>query len=137
MKIKAPVITVMLLALIVSVFNICYTVYDCYFDNIKVLPYGEFLYSSLSPDGEITVSVYKVETPVGDAIRGAVVSIDESGVKNEQNIFWELNSDNALVGWADNTTVIINDKFIDISENETFDSRYCLNVDETFNASDK
>lgn len=124
MKIKITTASLLVMLIIVSVFNIVWNIHDSYFDNIEVLPQGEFLYSSLSPDGETTVSVYKVNVPTGTAIRGAVVNIDEQGQKQEKNIFWQLGTDNALVGWVSNSTVSINDQTIDVTGNSVYDSRY-------------
>ena len=51
MKNKKLVIGLIALSIAVSLVNISFTVKDSYFDNIEYLPEGEFLYSSLSPDG--------------------------------------------------------------------------------------
>ncbi len=124
MKIKVLTASLLVLLLLVSAFNIGWSIHDSYFDNIEQLPYGEFLYSSLSPNGETTVSVYKVKVPVGNAIRGAVVTIDEQGIKRERNIFWEVGADNAMAGWVSNDTISINDKLINVATDAVYDSRY-------------
>ncbi len=119
-KISACLLTALIL---VFAFNIGWIIKDSFFDNIDVLPKGEFLYSSLSPDGETTVSVYRVKTPESTAIRGAVVSLLSDGSKQERNIFWQLGADNAIVGWVSDSTVSINDKLIDVSIGQVYDSR--------------
>ncbi len=124
MKKSRIISCVLLVALLVSLINIGFTFRDAYFDNIAVLPKGNFLYSSMSPDGETTVSVYKVDVPTGTAIRGAVVTINENGDKNERNIFWQLGQDTAIVGWVSNNTVSINEQLINISTKQVYDSRY-------------
>lgn len=114
----------LILLLIVAAFNTAFMLKDSFFDSIEVLPKGEFLYSSLSPDGETTVSLYKVSVPEGSAIRGAVVTIDDSGEKIERNIFWELDADNVIVGWVSNNTVSINEHLINVTSDAVYDSRY-------------
>lgn len=123
MKIKRITACLLTALILVFAFNIGWIIKDSFFDDIDVLPKGEFLYSSLSPDGEITVSLYKVNTPNSTAIRGAVVSLLEDGTKSERNIFWQLGTDNVIVGWTDNNTVSINEKLIDISTSQVYDSR--------------
>lgn len=124
MKNKKLVIGLIALSIAVSLVNIAFTVKDSYFDNIEYLPEGEFLYSSLSPDGETTVSIYKVSGMKRSAIRGAVVSVNEQGEREERNIFWQVGTDNALSGWVDNTTISINDKEVDVLSGGWYDSRF-------------
>lgn len=130
MKIKKITACLISLVLIVSVVNLGFILKDTFFDNIETLPEGEFLYSSLSPDGENTVSVYKVKMPGGFAIRGAAVSLDSNGKKQERNIFWQLGSDSAIVGWISNNTVSINDHIVNISSGMVYDSRNDHNLAE-------
>ncbi len=129
MKSNRLVLGFIALTVAVSLFNIAFTVKDCYFDNIEQLPKGEFLYSSMSPDGETTVSIYRVSGINRSAIRGAVVSVNEQGDRLERNIFWQVGTDNALSGWVDNGTISINDKMVEISSGEVYDSRYDVNLD--------
>ena len=124
MKSKKLVIGLIALSIAVSLVNIAFTVKDSYFDNIEYLPEGEFLYSSLSPDGETTVSIYKVSGMKRSAIRGAVVSVNEQGEREERNIFWQVGTDNALSGWVDSTTISINDKEVDVLSGGWYDSRF-------------
>ncbi len=123
MIIKRITACILSVILIVSAFNIGWTIKDSFFDNIEVLPVGEFLYSSMSPDGETTVSLYKVNAPGTTAIRGAVATILSDGSKSERNIFWQLGTDSAIVGWVSNNTVSINEKLINISTGQVYDSR--------------
>lgn len=130
MKIKRITACLLSLVLLVSAFNIVFTIKDTFFDNIDSLPKGEFLYSSLSPNGENTVSVYKVKMPGGFAIRGTSVKLDENGVKTERNIFWQLGSDSAIVGWVSDNTVSINDHIINVENGTVYDSRNDHNIAE-------
>lgn len=123
MKIKKITACLLSLMLLVSIFNLSFILKDTFFDNIDSLPQGEFLYSSLSPDGENTVSLYKVKMPGGFAIRGATVTLDENGVKNERNIFWQLGADSAIVGWVSDNTVSINERIINVENGSVYDSR--------------
>lgn len=128
MKRRIITASLIVMAVLISVFNIFYIIRNTFYDNIESLPQGEFLYSSMSPDGETTVSVYRVATPSGNAIRGAVVWLTADGGTNEKNIFWQLGADNVIVGWHDNKTVSINDKLIDITTENYYDSRYDFSV---------
>lgn len=123
MIIKRITACLLVAILIVSAFNIGWLIKDAFFDNIKVLPMGEFLYSSMSPDGETTISLYKVNVPGSTAIRGAVATLLEDGTKQERNIFWQLGTDSVIVGWVNNNTVSINEKLINISTKQVYDSR--------------
>lgn len=123
MKKKVLLSSLIVLAITVTFFNLGYIIKNSFYDNIEVLPEGEFLYSSMSPDGESTVSVYRVENEKMVAIRGALVKVSESGNVNETNIFWQVGADSAIVGWHNNTTVSINDQLIDITSENYYDSR--------------
>ena len=123
MKIKKITACLLSFLLLVSVFNLVFILKDTFFDDIETLPVGEFLYSSLSPDGENTVSVYKVKMPGGSAIRGAAVSLNENGEKTERNIFWQLGADSASVGWVRDNTVSINERIINVENGSVYDSR--------------
>ena len=114
----------LILTLLVSLVNLGFNIKDSHFDNIDVLPTGQFLYSSMSPGGDTTVSVYKVAVPTGNAIRGAVVSIDEKGNKSERNIFWEVGTENAMAGWVNNDTISINNHLVNVTDGSVYDSRY-------------
>ncbi len=123
MKKKILLSSLIILAIMVTFFNLGYIIKNSFYDNIEVLPEGEFLYSSMSPDGENTVSVYRVENEEMVAIRGALVKVTENGNVDETNIFWEVGADNAIVGWHNNTTVSINNQLIDITSENYYDSR--------------
>lgn len=124
MKTKKLLTGFIALAVVVSLFNVGFMVKDCYFDNIEQLPKGEFLYSSMSPDGETTVSIYRVTGMDKSAIRGAVVSIGDNGERTERNVFWQIGADNAMAGWVDNSTININDCVVNVLDNSVYDSRY-------------
>lgn len=130
MRIKKITACLLCLAIFVSLFNIAFVIKDTFFDNIESLPQGDFLYSSLSPDGENTVSLYKVKMPGGFAIRGAAVRLDENGKKIERNIFWQLGADSAIVGWVSNNSVVINDKVINVDTEMVYDSRKATKLTE-------
>ena len=128
---RALISSLLALTLLVSFLNLGFNFKDSYFDNIEVLPKGEFLYSSMSPSGETTVSVYKVAVPAGSAIRGAVVSVDEQGNKQERNIFWEIGTDNAMAGWVNIDTISINNHLVYVADGSVYDSRYDVSTPES------
>ncbi|MBQ6816035.1 MAG: hypothetical protein IJP26_02235 [Clostridia bacterium] len=123
MKKKVLLSSLIILTLTVTFFNLGYIIKNSFYDNIEVLPEGEFLYSSMSPDGENTVSVYRVENDKMVAIRGALVKVTENGNISETNIFWQVGADSAIVGWHSNRTVSINNQIIDVTSENYYDSR--------------
>ncbi len=114
---------VFILCLLISVFNVIFVIKDNFRNDISVLPEGKFLYSSMSPDGEITVSVYRADSNICSAIRAETVRIDQGGNKIKRNIFWQTESDTVIVGWMDNQTVSINEKLINVYSDDFYDSR--------------
>lgn len=121
---KIPLGIIYLLALIISVVNISFFIYDQLYFNMADLPSGEKLYSSMSPDGDKTVCLYKVKGIKSDAIRGELVTFDEdTGTERTENIFWSTGYSNAITGWYDNEIVTINDIALNLSNGDTYDSR--------------
>ena len=117
-------ITVYVLAVIVTLFNIVGFIKDSAFYNTKTLPYGEFLYASMSPDGNKTVRIFKVENSIGKAIRGELVILNDDGTDQIRNIYWCVGEDNAMTGWQTGDIVTINNINIDTTDEDyAFDSR--------------
>ena len=117
-------ITVYVLAIIVTLFNIVGFIKDSAFYNTKTLPQGEFLYASMSPDGNKTVRIFKVENSIGKAIRGELVILNDDGTDQIRNIYWCVGEDNAMTGWQTGDIVTINNINIDTTDEDyVFDSR--------------
>ncbi|MBR6573164.1 MAG: hypothetical protein IKK77_05570 [Clostridia bacterium] len=117
-------ITVYVLAIIVTLFNIVGFIKDSAFYNTKTLPQGEFLYASMSPDGNKTVRIFKVENSIGKAIRGELVILNNDGTDQIRNIYWCVGEDNAMTGWQTGDIVTINNINIDTTDEDyVFDSR--------------
>ena len=115
---------VYLLAFLVVVANLVFIVKDAFFDDLNSLPEGEFLYSSMAPDNNTTISVYRVSAPFGNAVRAECLLLSETGTVSKRNVFWQTGTETAIVGWLDNNTVTINSKNINLLNGEIFDSRY-------------
>ncbi len=113
-------------AFLVTVVNMAFMFKDAFFYDIEDLPEGEFLYSSLSPSGDKTLKIYKVNSTLGTGVRGELVTMLNSGEMQSQNIFWHTDTTNAVAGWVNDTTVKINNVEINTAKSETFDSRHML-----------
>lgn len=111
-------------AFLITIINLAFMVKDTFFYNIEDLPEGEFLYSSLSPSGDKTLKIYKVESNLGKGVRGELITLKEDGKMLAKNIFWHTDTTNAVAGWVNDTTVKINDIEINTAKSEIFDSRH-------------
>lgn len=111
MKKTGRVITVMLA--IVIVLNVGFFISDSFFYNIDTLPKGEFLFSSMSPNGQYTVRFYAVDggKTIRSAVRGERVDINTGDVKN---IYWEAGVNNAFAGWLNDTVISVNEHAFDV-----------------------
>ena len=124
------IITVYALTIIVTLFNLVGFVKDSAFYSAKSLPQGEFLYASMSPDGNKTVRIFKVENSIGKAIRGELVILNDDGTDTVRNIYWSVGEDNAMTGWQTGDIVTINDINIDTTDEDyAYDSRRELEYD--------
>ncbi len=103
---------------VVMLVNGIYLVVNNAFIDISDVPSGEYRSTSFSPDKKSELKVYSVETDIGNAVR---VSRTRNG--KTENVFWQVDSNNASIFWKDNNTVIINGIMLDFSKDETFDSR--------------
>lgn len=113
-------------AFLVTIVNMAFMFKDAFFYDIEDLPEGEFLYSSLSPSGDKTLKIYKVNSTLGTGVRGELVTMLDNGEMNFKNIFWHTDITNAVAGWVNDTTVKINNVEINTAKHETFDSRHML-----------
>lgn len=107
--------------------NMFFYVKDQFFYTINDLPEGQYLYSSMSPDNTRSAEVYRIETPEGRAIRVELRTFDfsneENIVSSEKNIYWEVNKSVVTVGWEDNDVITIDNRVLDLSLGQTYDSR--------------
>ena len=130
MKIKFAEPVFVFLLLIVMFFNAIGLAVDAFGYNMEDLPKGKFLYSVMSPDGKNTFSLYLVEMEnVNTAIRGEVVTINESDNMEKSNIYWQVGEKTAIAGWKDETTITVNDKEIKLG-GEPYDSRTQIELPE-------
>lgn len=125
MKSKILSIIVISALAIVSIINVVYYINSSFFYDLTDLPTGNFLYSAMSPDGEKTLSIYRVDVEkIGYGIRGEIVS--QNGAKN---VYWETNTAVAIATWLDDNTILVNDRTVDIN-GEAFDSRRNIELPE-------
>ncbi|MBR2042960.1 MAG: hypothetical protein IJ946_01320 [Clostridia bacterium] len=107
--------------------NMFFYVKDHFFYTMNDLPEGQYLYSSMSPDSNHSAEVYRIETPEGRAIRVELRTFDfsnkENIVSSEKNIYWEVNKSVVTVGWENNDVITIDNRTLDLSLGQTYDSR--------------
>lgn len=120
---KKLIICVYFLTVIVLLFNSVFFIKDELFFNLNDLPEGQLLYSSMSPDNNRSLSVYRVKCSLGTGIRAELYEWDENMQATSKNVFWDANCENAIVCWADNDVISINDIPLNIGEGNTYDSR--------------
>lgn len=117
-----------LLTFFITLFNLVFAVRDSFFYDIEDLPSGEFLYSSMSPSGERTVKFYKVESVMGNAVRGEVISSDKKGNSVSRNIYWKIGPSTVVSGWLDDASISIDGDVVNTSTDDFFDCRRELNI---------
>lgn len=124
MKSKGLPTVLYAVALVVVLFNSFFYLKDQLFFQMKDLPEGELNYSVLSPFGDRSVSVYRVDTPEGSAVRVQLVEFnDQQEETKRENIYWEVGKTNVMVGWADNRTLTVDDYPLDLTVGDTYDCR--------------
>ena len=113
---------------LVSLINMCLFIGDSFFYNLKDLPTGEFLYSSMSPSGDKTLKLYKVDSTLGKAVRGEILTIDGEGNTVQENVYWNVGADTAVSGWLDDDNVSIDGHVINTKTKKFFDCRNELDI---------
>lgn len=100
---KIALITVYALAVITVLVNTGFAVKNYLFADINNLPKGELLFSSVSPNGDKTVNIYRVSNVLGNAIRGEL----EYKGKEAVNFFWQTDMSDVELDWVDNNAVTL------------------------------
>lgn len=121
-KFKRAASVLCIVTFLVWLFNTAGLVYDSFFYQMDDLPQGEFLYSSMSPDGTYTLKMYRVQNNLGTAVRGELVRL-ENGQPVSENIYWQVGTDQCIAGWINDTVVSINNISLNVQNPDTFDSR--------------
>lgn len=107
-----------LLTAVVVLVNLAFIIKNSVYFDIDELPKGELVLSEGSPDGEHTLNIYVIKNSIGEAVRGEVVTENQS-----RNIFWQTGVSFARLRWQNNTTVVINGVYINVTDGTTYDSR--------------
>ena len=128
MKTRIKFTAYYLVALIIFLVNLGFFIKDQLFFSLKDLPMiqeGETaVYSAFSPDLTKVAECYTVKTPEGNAVKVELVTYDEQiNVKERENIYWEVGKENVIIGWIDSDIITIDSRTLDLSKNETYDSR--------------
>lgn len=128
MKSSLRFIVYYLIVFAVFTANIVFFVKDQLFFSLKDLPQAQegevAVYSAFSPDLNKVAECYTVNTPEGVAVRVELVTYDENvNVSDRENIYWEVGKDNVIIGWIDSDIITIDSRTLDLSKNETYDSR--------------
>lgn len=107
--------------MIIVLFNIAFFFTDAFFYNLKHLPTGELLSSSVSPNHKYKVEMYVIDAGgnLGEAVRGQVTELETGETRN---LYWEAGINSATVSWGSKNSVIINNRPINV-QTEHFDWR--------------
>lgn len=102
------------------IINAVCLVIDNVFLDISDVPNGEYQASFSSPNERTVLDCYLVETNIGDAVR-----VTKTVNNKTETIFWQANESDVNIYWPsnDDKLVIINGVVLDLSKNETYDSR--------------
>lgn len=90
--------------------------------TLLLLPKGDFIAASTSPDNTYTLNAYLIDTggALGAfAIRGELLN-NLKGTR--KNIYWDYRVEKANMRWLDDTHLVINGKTLNV-EKETYDFR--------------
>lgn len=128
MKTKIKFTAYYLVAFVIFLVNMGFFIRDQLFFSLKDLPMAQegekAVYSAFSPDLNKVAECYTVRTPEGNAVRVELVTYDEQiNVKERENIYWEVGKENVIIGWVDSNIITIDSRTLDLSKNETYDSR--------------
>ncbi len=120
-------------AFVIFMVNIAFFIGDQFFYTLKDLPETKEgqkpVYSAFSPDLKKSAVCYTVETPEGNAVRVELVTYDEEiNIAEKENIYWEVGKDSVIIGWVDENTITIDSKTLDLSKNQTYDSRRVVSL---------
>ncbi|MFD3268861.1 DUF5412 family protein [Paenibacillus dendritiformis] len=89
---------------------------------LLLLPEGDFIAASTSPDNTYTVNAYLVNAggaTGGFAVRGELLN-NKKGTR--KNIYWDYHIEKANMRWLDDTHLLINGKTLNVKK-ETYDFR--------------
>ncbi len=128
MKEKVKYIVYYCVVFAVFMINIVFFVKDQLFFSLNDLPKAQegeaAVYSAFSPDLNKVAECYTVNTPEGVAVRVELVTYDENvNITDRENIYWEVGKDKVIIGWIDSDIITIDSRTLDLSKNETYDSR--------------
>ncbi|CAH8710024.1 DUF5412 domain-containing protein [Paenibacillus thiaminolyticus] len=108
----------------ISLFVVCFIAIYIYLSSftLLILPQGDFIVTSTSPDNTYTLNAYLIDTggALGAfAIRGELLN-NLKGTR--KNIYWDYRVEKANMRWLDDTHLVINGKTLNV-EKETYDFR--------------
>lgn len=103
---------------VVVIVELALTVKGSLFTDIADLPVGELSYSAVSPSGEKYMNVYQVKNNLGTAVRGEIVTPD-----NSHNIFWQTDIETVDVYWVDEQNIVINGIMLNCDDTFGYDCR--------------
>lgn len=120
MKRKACAV-ITLLAAIITIVNITFTVRDSFFYSLDNLPQGNFIREDFDQNVLFStgkkLKIYQVEATERhpSAVR---VELCNDATGESRTIYWQIGTQSTVVSWSDenDTTVIINDVPIDFSK---------------------
>ena len=109
------------LAAIILIFNVVYSLRDELSFSSKELPEGTLCEEFLSPAGDKKISMYLVENCLGKAVRAECTSL--KGEADTKNIYWQTDTDVMTVEWLNNSSVLVNGVPLSTNSEYAYDSR--------------
>ena len=108
--------------LVLAFIIICALIYRFFF-SMNSLPKGEFLASSESPNGNVTINAYiaRGNATVAESVRCEVI-IHDKIINKKRNIYWQYRQSDVIINWISNSVVDINGVQLDIYK-DTYDFR--------------
>lgn len=109
------------LVYIICVILCMLTLISCFGPDMSELPEGEFLHSSMSPEGTYRVDAYVCSgnATTDFSVRCSVTEVDSN---EERNFYWAYHYETADIQWIDDTTVVINGIQLDVTK-DSYDWR--------------
>ncbi len=94
-----------------------------FFFSMNSLPKGDLIDSIDSPNGNNTVNVYLVRgsATVAEAIRCEIIFKDRL-INKSRNIYWQYRQSEVEITWLNDTTIKINEIYLDINK-DVYDYR--------------
>ena len=94
----------------------------CTRNPMNNLPVGDFVQDLTSPNGEYTLKAYRYAGKMNFDAWSVRIEVVNNKSQDKKNIYYKYKQYEIKLEWKDNTTVIINDKKINIFEDYYYEN---------------